>query len=93
MLSEDLKVELAKIFVVAFLDRMAGTPVEDEDEILVEDGARLIHMAQEYITSVESEIAAIYQENPEEVHRVVYDTGVQVADHFNQLDGPDINLN
>ena len=35
-LSEDLKAELATVFMVGFLDAMAGIPVEDDDTIPAE---------------------------------------------------------
>ena len=92
-LSDELKVELAKVWLVGFLDHMAGTPVENEDEIRTEDGARLIVLALGCVTDVGELIAAIHQADPARAHRVVYESATQVADYIIQLDGPEINLN
>ena len=92
-LSEDLKGDLAKVFLIGFLDQMAGTPVEAEDEIRTEDADRLIVMALGCVTDVGELIAAIHQADPARAHRVVYGSATQVADYIIQLDGPEINLN
>ena len=93
-LSEDLKAELATVFMVGFLDAMAGTPVEDDDTIPAEIAPPLIEMAQGCIERTEDKIAEIYAENPSEVYEAVYQVGVELAVILNQLGGPaPINLN
>ena len=33
LISDDLRAELGKVFLLGYLDYSAGTPVEDDDEI------------------------------------------------------------
>ena len=81
-LSEDLKAELATVFMVGFLDAMAGTPVEDEDVSSRRKIAPpLIEMAQGCIERTEDKIAEIYAENPSEVYEAVYQVGVELCRH------------
>ena len=87
-ISNDLKVELVQVFTVGFLDAMAGRPVEEEDAIPSDLAPPLADLAHACIAYSEQEIAAVYNENPSDVYRAVYDSGVQVAATINQAVGP-----
>ena len=77
-LADDLKIELAQLWTVGFLDRLNGQPVQDDD-VLALDGDALIAAAAGVIESAEAKLAEAYRENPELVYETVYDAGVEVA--------------
>ena len=91
-IGDDLRAELCQVFVIGFLDVMAGTEVEDEDCIPAEMAAPLIQMAESCIDSAATMIASIYTENPTLVYQTVYQSGVEAGGLLRVLDG-DITVN
>ena len=87
-ISNDLRTELCQVFVVGFLDTMAGGQVTDDDLIPSGMCDPLAKMAEGSIDGAAAMIGEIFQENPSAVFATVYDFGAQVAATINQAVGP-----
>ena len=74
-LDADLRVKLAQLFALGFLEAQAGCELEGDDEISINDGDRLMAMAFACIKGGEDLIHANYTENPQMVHDRIYAAG------------------
>ena len=93
-ISDDLRVTLAQVWSLGFLDCMAGEEVTDEHRFPSELASPLRLMAEGCIDAAEPLIAANFQENPQVVYDTVYRVGYELCDNLNQALGPpQINLN
>ena len=78
-LADDLKVELAQLWTVGFLDRLNGGPVQDDQMLPVAAVESFIASAMGVIESAAPKLAAAYPENPQTVYDTVYAAGVEAA--------------
>ena len=79
-LSPELRVTMAKIVAVGFMDRMAGQPVEDDDVIQVSDANTIFGVAEVMVDRASEHLADAYRESPETVYEALYMAGVDAAD-------------
>ena len=78
-LADDLKVELAQLWTVGFLDRLNGQPVQDDQMLPIAAVDSFIAAAMGVIESAAPKLAAAYLENPQTVNESVYAAGVDAA--------------
>ena len=93
-LDDDLHTSLSKLFVIGFLDAMAGRPVEDEDCIPSELSLTLIQIAGGCIDRAEAFIGEIFPENPQTCYDAAYQAGFDICTALSVAYGPmEIYLN
>ena len=92
-ISDDLRVDLAQVFLRGFLDYSAGTPVEDDDEIPSALGPPLVQMAKQCIAKAEPILAELFRENPQLTYDTVYAAGGGIAKTIEALGPQPIYLN
>ena len=78
-LSDSVRADLQRIFALGFLEA-GGVQVRDDDVIYVED-ANIIKALAELVVSDDAcdKIATIYLENPQAIHKLLYETGRDAA--------------
>ena len=79
-LSPELRVTMAQIVAVGFMDRMAGQLVEDDDVIQVSDANAIYGLAETMVDRASEHLASDYRESPETVYQALYAAGVDAAD-------------
>ena len=78
-LSDNVRADLQRIFVLGFLEA-GGEVVRDQDVINVADANIIKTLAEIAVSpSICEKIAAIYIENPQAVHDLLYETGKDAA--------------
>ena len=93
-ISDDLRAELGRVFLLGFLDASAGTPVEDEDLIPADLAPPLVQMAEAAVDGGEAMIAELYRENPQTVCQTLYSVGWETCQRLDHAFGPaEVNLN
>ena len=92
-LSDDLKVELVRVFVVGCLEAASGAPLEDDAPILSDMPPHLADLGHKLITESEQQIAELYVENPTACAEAVYQVGIDLAVILNELDDAPVYLN
>ena len=92
-LSDDLRADLGRVFLLGYLDYSAGCPVEDDDEIPAALGPPLVQMAEQCIAKAEPILAESFRESPQETYNAVYAAGVDVAKALEELGPRPICLN
>ena len=93
LISDDLRAELGKVFLLGYLDYSAGTPVEDDDEIPSALGPPLVQMAEQCIAKAEPILADLFRENPQLTYDTVYAAGVDIAKTIEELGPRPVYLN
>ena len=93
LISDDLRAELGKVFLLGYLDHCAGTTVEDDDEIPGAIGLPLIQMAEQCIANAEPILAELSRQNPQLMYETVYAAGADIAKTIEALGPQPIYLN
>ena len=90
-ISAPLRADLCRVWVLGFLDAMAGFQVNDDDAIPSDIAEALVKLSESSINGAEDFIAQVFLENPKLVYGVVYQDGFDLS---TVMDGATaINLN
>ena len=91
-MTDEQKVGLMQVWMLGFLDYVAGGEVTNDDQITTEFGAQLMEMATQAIEEATPQIAPFILENPIACHQAVYEVGRKTAED-NTVPSPPISLN
>ena len=92
-ISDELRADLCKAWVLGFLDAMKGAEVNDDDEILSDMAESLVKLSEGCIDSAASVIAQVFAENPQAVYRLVYGAGFEACLGMNLKAAAQLNRN
>ena len=93
-ISGPLRADLCRVWVLGFLDAMAGFQVNDDDEIPSDIAEALVKLSESSINGAEDFIAQVFLENPKLVYGVVYQDGFDLSTVIDGAYEPTaINLN
>ena len=91
-ISDELRVTLMQVWLLGFLEYVAGGEVTDQDQITTQFADQLIEMATWAIDAVAPKMAGLILENPAACHKAMYLAGRKTAED-NTIPSPPISLN
>ena len=92
-ISEGLRADLCKAWVLGFLDAMKGEEVNADDEIGLDVGEYLVKLSKGCIDNAASFIAQAFAENPQAVYGLVYGAGFEACLAINLKAAAQLNRN